>query len=123
MKKDRIIYWNLTGLTATAFLLSGFLYLSKSAVIRQNFKQLGYPDYFVVLLGIAKVAGAITLINPWFPKLKEWAYAGFSFALIRATRKHIATQTPFIAPLLFLGILLGSYYVYNKAIHATTRSR
>jgi hypothetical protein len=63
------------------------------------------------LLGTAKLLGALAIINPWFPMLREWAYAGFTFVLTGAAWSHLATGTPAVAPLVFLCILALSYYL------------
>jgi hypothetical protein len=54
----------------------------------ENFRHVGYPQQLRVLLGIAKLAGAIVLLLPRLPTLKEWAYAGFTFMWIAATVAH-----------------------------------
>jgi len=46
--------------------------------------RLGYPPYFLVILGIWKLLGAVALLIPKFPRLKEWAYAGVIFDLTGA---------------------------------------
>ena len=46
--------------------------------------HLGYPLYFITIIGFWKVLGAITLLAPGFPRLKEWAYAGIFFDLTGA---------------------------------------
>ena len=114
MKRDKIIYWILTGIVALGFAMSSFMYLSKNPELMANFNQLGFPVYFVTILGIAKLLGAIALINPWWNKLKEWAYAGFTFTLIGAAWTHIATGTSFMAPLIFLLLVGGSYLFYLR---------
>jgi len=113
-KTTKIIYWSLTGLVALGFLMSSFMYLGKNPELIENFRKSGYPVYFVTILGLAKLLGSLALVNPWFPKLKEWAYAGFTFVLIGAIWTHLATQTPFVAPLMFLLLLGGSYFFYQK---------
>jgi hypothetical protein len=45
---------------------------------------LGYPMYFFAILGFWKVLGAIAILVPRFPRLKEWAYAGIFFDLTGA---------------------------------------
>lgn len=102
MKKNKIIYWSLTGLVAAGFLMSSFMYLGKNPELLNGFKMMGFPEFFIPILGWAKLLGALAVVNPWFPKLKEWAYAGFTFTLIGAVWTHMATGTPFIAPLVFL---------------------
>jgi hypothetical protein len=114
MKRDKIIYWSTTGLLALGFAMSSFMYLSKNPELIGQFKLIGLPEYFVTLLGVAKLLGAIAIVNPWFPKLKEWAYAGYSFVLIGAAWVHIVTGTPFVAPLVFLGIVAVSYFFYSR---------
>lgn len=114
MKKEKIIYWISTGLVAAGMLMSSFMYLSKNPELLENFKQLGFPAFFIPMLGIAKLLGAISLVNPWIEKLKEWAYAGFTFTFIGAIWSHIATNTPFIPALVLLVILAISYFFNGK---------
>jgi hypothetical protein len=115
MKKNKIIYWITTGLVSVGFLLSSLLYLMQSPELMENFKTLGIPFYMVQLLGVAKLLGGIAIINPWYAKLREWAYAGYTFVLVGATWTHLSTQTPFIAPLFFLALLAVSY-IYSKKV-------
>ena len=114
MKKNKILYWTFTGLVSAGFLLSSYMYLTKNPQLLANFKTIGFPEYFVTMLGTAKLLGALAIINPWFPKLKEWAYAGYTFTLIGAVWCHVATGTPFIAPLIFLVLVAVSYWFFNK---------
>jgi hypothetical protein len=114
MKKNKIIYWSSTGLVSLAFLMSSFMYLGKNPGLMENFAKAGFPVFFVTILGLAKLLGAVAVINPWFPTLREWAYAGFTFVLIGAIWTHVATQTPFVAPLIFLLLLGLSYWSHNK---------
>lgn len=84
MKKIKIIYWISTGFI---FLFQGVMpaLTGHTDMAREGILQLGYPAYFLVLLNIFKILGAITLIIPQIPKrLKEWAYAGFTFDFIFA---------------------------------------
>src|SRR5687767_4626014 len=110
MKKNKIIYWSVTGLLSALFLMSAVMYLTKNPQITEGFTRSGYPLFLVTMLGVAKLLGAIALVNPWSKELKNWAYAGFTFVLIGAVWTHAATHTPFVAPLIFL-VLLGLSYV------------
>lgn len=121
MKRDKIIYWVFTALVALGFAMSSFMYLSRNPELMEGFKKLGYPLYFVMLLGLAKLLGAIALVNPWWNKLREWAYAGFTFTLIGATWTHISTHTPFVMPLVFLALLAVSYW-FNRRLSLRTAS-
>jgi hypothetical protein len=117
MKRDKILYWATTGIVAAGFLMSSFMYLGKNEELMNSFKMLGFPAYFVMLLGVAKLAGALAIVNPWNNRLKEWAYAGFTFTLAGAVYTHIATGTPFAAPLVFLA-LVGLSYFFRYRLHA-----
>src|SRR6185295_867667 len=52
--------------------------------------QLGYPVYFLTIIGVWKILGAVAVLIPKFPLLKEWAYAGFFFLMTGAIFSHIA---------------------------------
>ena len=82
--RRKVTYWVSTGLLATLSVVNGFIYLSGSQLAVQDFTHLGYPQQLRIILGIAKVLGAITLIVPGLAELKVWAYAGFTFAWISA---------------------------------------
>jgi uncharacterized membrane protein YphA (DoxX/SURF4 family) len=71
----------------------------------------GYPQQLRIILGIAKLLGAIALVVPGLPKLKEWAYAGFTFAWISAFVAHyLAKDGPkAYMPLVLLIFLFISY--------------
>ncbi|MBN9484783.1 MAG: hypothetical protein BGO70_06315 [Bacteroidetes bacterium 43-93] len=114
MKRDKILYWATTSLVSLGFLASGLMYLSQDPELIAKFKSIGYPVYFVMLLGFAKLVGSLILMNPWWPTLKEWAYAGFTFTLAGAIWTHISTHTPVTPPLLFLVVLALSYYFYKR---------
>jgi hypothetical protein len=109
MKRDKIIYWISTGLIAVGMLLSAFMYLTGNPELLRNFQLLDIPLYFVGFLGMAKLIGAVILVVPVWENLKEWSYAGFAFVFAGAVWTHVATNTPWIAPLVFLGILAVSY--------------
>ena len=84
----KIAYWAATGLVGIATLSAGFSYLTSSPHAVENFRHVGYPQQLRVLLGIGKLAGAIVLLLPRLPSLKEWAYAGFTFMWIAAVVAH-----------------------------------
>ncbi|MBS1773232.1 MAG: DoxX family protein [Bacteroidetes bacterium] len=114
MKRDKILYWATTGFVSLGFLMSSMMYLTHNPELMKGFSMLGYPVYFVNILGIAKLTGALALLNPWSAKLREWAYAGFTFTLIGAAWTHIATHTPPTAPIVFLVLLGASYFFHQK---------
>lgn len=85
MKKTKLIYW------ITTILFSGFMIFSAipNMMMTAESKQfltgyLGYPEYFIPFIGMAKLLGSIAILIPSFKKIKEWAYAGLAFDLIGA---------------------------------------
>ena len=108
--KRKIVYWGATGLVAIVALLGGFSYVTNAPEAIENFRHVGYPQQLRVLLGIGKLAGAIVLLLPWLPRLKEWAYAGFTFTWIAATVAHyLAADGKSLLPVALLGLLAVSY--------------
>ena len=106
-----IAYWGATGLVTIVPLLAAFAYLTTSPEAVENFRHVGYPQQLRVLLGVAKLAGAIVLLLPRLPMLKEWAYAGFTFMWIAASVAHYLAQDGPLAlvPLALIGLLGVSY--------------
>ena len=106
-----ITYWVTTGLVAAMSLFAAFSYLTGNSQAVEGFAHVGYPQQLRVLLGIATLLGAIALVVPGFPKLKEWAYAGFTFAWIAASVAHyLAKDGPKVfMPVILLALLAVSY--------------
>jgi hypothetical protein len=106
----KIAYWGTTGVVGIATLAAGFSYLSGAHEAVENFRHVGYPQQLRVLLGIGKLGGALVLLLPRLPALKEWAYAGFTFMWIAATVAHyLAADGKSLMPVALLGILAVSY--------------
>ena len=106
-----IAYWGATGVVTIVPLLAAFAYLTTSPQAVENFRHVGYPQQLRVLLGVAKLAGAVVLLLPRLPLLKEWAYAGFTFMWIAATVAHfLAGDKPlFLLPVALIAVLTVSY--------------
>jgi uncharacterized membrane protein YphA (DoxX/SURF4 family) len=79
-----IAYWVTTTLVVFELALGGVWDILRVPQVRDLIERLGYPLYFLVILGIWKLLGAIALVIPRFPRLKEWAYAGVIFDLTGA---------------------------------------
>ena len=109
--RRKITYWAATGLVAIVPLLAAFAYLTAAPQAVENFRHVGYPQQLRVLLGIAKLAGAIVLLLPRLPTLKEWAYAGFTFMWIAASVAHYLAGDGalFLLPVTLIGALAVSY--------------
>ena len=92
-------------------LFAGFSYLTAAPEAVENFRHVGYPQQLRVLLGIGKLAGAIVLLMPRLPTLKEWAYAGFTFMWIAAVVAHYLAGDGALSllPVALLGSLAVSY--------------
>jgi len=117
MKKDKIIFWSATTIL---FLFQGVMpaLTSHTEMAREGIRQLGYPAYFGTMLAIFKVAGAVVLMFPQFPKrLREWAYAGFAFDFISACVSNSVVYglgSEAVSPLIALLILSVSYVYYHR---------
>src|SRR5438045_8488058 len=108
----KVIYWVTTVIVAALSAFAAFSYLSGAPQAVQGFAHVGYPQQLRVILGIAKLLGAITLVIPGWPRLKEWAYAGFTFAWISAHVAHHRAGDPAFEqfmPILLLLLLAISY--------------
>lgn len=120
MKRTNILYWVFTGLFGL-FMISTAIpnILLDAGSIDLISTQLGYPQYMIPFLGVAKTLGGIMLFIPGFPRLKEWAYAGLFFDLIGATYSAVAAAG-FMLPQLFMGVFIGmgalSYIFYHKRL-------
>ena len=106
----KVAYWVSTGLLAAISLFAGFTHLSGSPQAVQGFAHVGYPQQLRIILGITKPLGAIALLVPGVARLKEWAYAGFTFAWISAFFAHyLAGDGPkAFSPLVLLALLVVS---------------
>ena len=85
-----IIYWIATALLAVGMLFSGLAQIAHAKEMITLVGALGYPPYFLYIIGTWKVLGVIAILVPRFPLLKEWAYAGFFFVMTGALASHIA---------------------------------
>jgi DoxX-like family len=106
-----VLYWTSTLLVSVASVFAAISYLMAAPQTVAAFTHVGYPQQLRVMLGIAKPLGAAVLLIPGFPKIKEWAYAGFGFAWTAAFVAHyLAGDGPIaFAPLVLLVVLGISY--------------
>jgi len=111
-KIKNIAYWLTTTLGPASFVIGGVLHLTQSEQVVSTLNHLGYPAYFALMLGTWKVLGAIAIVVPGFPHLKEWAYAGFFFDLTAAAVSRAAvgdSAADIVAPLVFLALVIASW--------------
>jgi hypothetical protein len=111
-KRNKIIYWIATVWLALGMVSTGIVQLLKVEDEVDVITKLGYPVYFLTLLGMWKLLGSVAVLVPKLPLLKEWAYAGFFFAMSGAIFSHVASgNTNEIFPALLLLVLtLVSWY-------------
>lgn len=117
------VYWAITLLLMVPGAGGGLIEVVTGgpASVAQTLTMLGYPLYIMKILGSAKVLGGLAILTGRFPKLKEWAYAGFAFDFLGATASHLlagdAAHAPF--PLAFFVVHMASYALWYKT--AATR--
>ena len=88
-ERQRLVaYWITTILGPASFVIGGVLFLTRGEQQVAQLAHLGYPPYLLSILGFWKLAGAVTVVLPGLPRLKEWAYAGFFFDLTGASASH-----------------------------------
>jgi uncharacterized membrane protein YphA (DoxX/SURF4 family) len=117
-KVKKIFYWITTLWLAVSMAASGAFQLFRlpgghEFIIR----DLGYPPYFLTILGIWKFLGVVALLVPKFPLVKEWAYAGFFFVATGALFSHLASRSSVadIAPCVVLAVLTVASWMLRPA--------
>lgn len=119
-KRNKIVYWISTIWLALGMLSTGTLQLFKANAEGAlappgvyGITHLGYPVYLLTILGVWKILGVVAVLIPKFPRLKEWAYAGFFFIMSGAVFSHIAVSDPvkeLIPSLVLLVLTVLSWY-------------
>lgn len=112
-KRNKIIYWVATLWLSLGMTATGIVQVIKMKEEVDMMHHLGYPIYFLPLLGIWKILGVIAVLIPKFTLLKEWAYAGFFFAMSGAVFSHLASGDEVITlfgPVLLLVLTIVSWY-------------
>ncbi|TGM45531.1 DoxX family protein [Leptospira vanthielii] len=93
-KTKKISYWFFTLWLSLGMVSTAIVQLMKLPEEVEKINQLGYPSYFLTLLGVWKLLGVIAVLTPKYVLLKEWAYAGFFFAMSGAAYSHIVMGHP-----------------------------
>ena len=107
-----IAFWVTTIFGPASFVIGGYLHLTRDPQVMATLAHLGYPAYFATIMGVWKLLGAIAIVVPGIPRLKEWAYAGFFFDLTgaAATRAFVGdSAADILAPLVFLALVAASW--------------
>ena len=114
IRSRKITYWVTTVFVATAFFVTGIGNLVPIAHIAQDMSRLGYPPYFLNILGTSKILAAITILFPGVSRLKEWAYAGMMFDLTGAVFSRSASGDGVV--MIIIPILIASFVVISWAL-------
>ena len=112
-KRNKIIYWIATLWLALGMLSTGIVQLIKMEKEVDMMTHLGYPIYFLTIIGVWKILGVVAILVPKFPVLKEWAYAGFFFLMSGAIVSHLVmgdAAKEIFGPMLLLVLTLTSWY-------------
>lgn len=112
-KRNKIIYWIATIWLSLGMTVPGMVQLLRVEEEVKMMQHLGYPVYFLTILGIWKLLGVIAILLPKFPLVKEWAYAGFFFAMSGAVFSHLAMgdeAKDLFGPVLLLVLTVVSWY-------------
>lgn len=112
-KRNKIIYWIATIWLSLGMVSTGIVQLLKMKEEVALFTQLGYPLYLLTILAVWKFLGVIAVLVPKFPLLKEWAYAGFFFAMSGAVFSHLAngdSAKELFGPVLLIILTIVSWY-------------
>lgn len=112
-KTQKIIYWVSTVWLALGMTSTGIVQVSGMQDELDRMTELGYPAYFITILGVWKILGVVAVLTPRFALVKEWAYAGFFFNMTGAIVSHIAASSPLsdlFGPTLLLVLTVVSWY-------------
>lgn len=112
-KRNKIIYWIATLWLSLGMVSTGIVQLILMEEEVQKMGTLGYPTYFLPIIGVWKLLGVVAILLPKFPIVKEWAYAGFFFLMSGAVLTHLAVgdeAAEFFGPALLLTLTIVSWY-------------
>jgi len=112
-KRNKIIYWIATIWLALGMVSTAIVQLMKTKEEVDMMTRLGYPIYFLLIIGVWKILGVIAVLIPKLPLLKEWAYAGFFFLMSGAVISHLVfgdAAKDLFGPMLLITLTVISWY-------------
>jgi len=112
-RRDKIIYWVATIWLSLGMVSTGIVQLIQMEEEVEKMNFLGYPSYFLLIIGVWKLLGVIAILLPKFKLVKEWAYAGFFFLTTGAIITHLIVgdgAVEFFGPTLLLVLTITSWY-------------
>ncbi|MFZ6011779.1 MAG: DoxX family protein [Bacteroidota bacterium] len=106
-----VLFWIATGIVGLETAVGSYWDIAQIEFVLTVMKQLGYPAYFLTIMGIWKALGVVALLSPRLPLLKEWIYAGLVFVYTGAAASHLAVgEIPqAVGPLIFTGLTFASW--------------
>ena len=116
-KTIKITYWTVTIIFCLANLFSGISGFFPNKQGLDIMRQLGYPTYLLLIIGVAKMLGSLTIVQTKFRTIKEWAYAGFTIDYLGASTSFYIVNAGWLSiifPLIFLIVLFVSYFLWKK---------
>jgi hypothetical protein len=127
-RAKRIAYWTATGLVTAELGLGGAWDVLRVPHVRDLVDHLGYPSYFLVILGVWKLLGMVALLAPGLPLLKEWAYAGVVFTDTGAVASHLVVgygsgELAVLIPLIALTVLSWSLRPASRRVPSRAAGR
>jgi uncharacterized membrane protein YphA (DoxX/SURF4 family) len=111
-RSRNIAYWVTTILLGTEGVMGGMLALIRWPAYAQTLGHLGYPAYFMTIIGVWYALAGIALLAPRLPRVKEWAYAGLVINYTGAAASHLSVGDgagAILAPTLFTGVAIASW--------------
>jgi hypothetical protein len=111
-RKRLVAYWIATVIVAAELAVGGVWDLLRIDLVRGVVEHLGYPTYLLLIMGVWKLPGAVALLMPGFPRIKEWAYAGAVITYTSAVASHVTVGDGIgrvVAPSVLLAFTLVSW--------------
>ena len=124
MKKLKTWYWIATIIFALMMIMDGIGGITQQEAGKEVLKHLGYPMYLLIIVGIAKLLGAASILQNKFKTIKEWAYAGFAINFIGAfaSRAFVGDGISLLIPPLIALIIMFIPYILWKKIRANVKN-
>lgn len=120
---SKILYWSLTILFAVAMFMDGIGGVTRAEAGQDVMRHLGYPIYVLTIFGVAKLLGAVAILQTKYRVIKEWAYAGFTINFIGAfaSRAFVGDETGLlIPPIVALAFMFATYFLWKRTPNIPT---
>lgn len=117
MKSKNILYWTFTLLLIPMFGIGAVIAIAGSPAQVELLESLGYPEYLLLFMSVMKILALVAILTPYFPRMREWAYAGLTFDVVVAIYSLLTVRnslTSIIIPVIALGLVIGSYMLHHQ---------